>query len=93
MRLRPERVHVLSVAIVDRLTKNRFVEPRLGREDLIRRVEHAVTQDLMVEDRLNEEVRELLKANEAKMAQGSLDYHTMFLLVKNKLVKERALIL
>ncbi len=93
MKLRTERVHLLAVAMVDRLISGRFIESRLEPAALAQRIERAVTEDLMVEDRLNEEVRKLLKDYEAKMARGSLDYHTMFLLVKNKLVKERALIL
>lgn len=93
MKLGPARTHALSLAIVDRLIKGRFIEPRLDAADLAKRVERVVTEELMVEDRLNDEVRELLKAYGAQMERGSLDYHKMFLLVKQKLVKERMIIL
>ena len=47
----------------------------------------------MVEDRLNDEVRQLLEEHADKMAGGSVEYHEMFKLVKAKLVRERKLIL
>jgi hypothetical protein len=47
----------------------------------------------MVEDRLNEEVKELLRAHTAEIERGNIDYARMFTMVKRQLVRERGLIL
>jgi hypothetical protein len=59
-------------------------------EDLIREV---ITEDLQVEDRLNDEVKALLRAFSNEFNKGEADYHKMFTMVKRKLVQERGLIL
>jgi hypothetical protein len=46
-----------------------------------------------VEDRLNEEVREFLKGHASEIEKGRLDYRRLFDLTKQKLVKERNLVL
>ena len=56
-------------------------------------VSRLITADLMVEDRLNEEVKELLRAHTAEIERGNIDYARMFTMVKRKLVQERGLIL
>jgi hypothetical protein len=50
-------------------------------------------EELTVEDRLNEEVREMLKKFEPEIEKGRLDYRKLFDLTKQKLVKERNLVL
>jgi hypothetical protein len=47
----------------------------------------------MVEDRLNEEVKDLLPAHTYDNERGNIDYARMFTMVKRKLVQERGLIL
>jgi len=47
----------------------------------------------MVEDRLSDEVRLLLKQHEAEIERGRMDYRALFELTKKKLVKERNLVL
>lgn len=64
-------------------------ERRTFAEDL----EQAITHELSLEDRVNEEVRQLLKAYEQQIEQGQVDYQKMFQMVKQKLVRERGLIL
>ncbi len=47
----------------------------------------------MVEDRLNQEVREMLKQFDADIEKGRLDYRRLFDLTKKKLIKERNIII
>lgn len=60
---------------------------------LVEALERAMTEELSVEDRLNVEIRGLMKAYEAEIERGHVDYQKMFVMIKNKLVKERGLIL
>ena len=59
-------------------------------EELVREV---ITEDLQVEDRLNDEVKELLRAFSNEFNKGEADYYKMFTMVKRKLAQERGLIL
>jgi len=56
-------------------------------------LDRTITDELLVEDRLNAEVRELMKRYATEIERGQVDYQKMFTMIKNKLVKERGLIL
>jgi len=95
MRLRREMIQYLTLAIVRDLAANGCIEilgdrEREKVEELVREV---ITEDLQVEDRLNDEVKELLRAFSNEFSKGEADYHKMFTLVKRKLVQDRGLIL
>jgi hypothetical protein len=47
----------------------------------------------MVEDRINDEVRQILKKFEPEIEKGRLDYRKLFDMTKQKIVKERNVIL
>ena len=53
----------------------------------------AVIDDLMVEDRLNEEVREILRSHSDEMDRRGVQYHDMFRMIKSELVRKRKLVL
>lgn len=55
--------------------------------------EEILMEELTVEDRLNEEVREILKAHAGEIEKGRMDYRKLFELTKQKLVRERNLVL
>jgi hypothetical protein len=93
MRITKERVHFISKTLLERLLEQNLITVQIPKEELVRRIEHIMTEDLMIEDRLHQEVREILKGYEAEIEKGNVDYHKMFLMVKNKLVKERGIIL
>ena len=52
-----------------------------------------IIEDLMVEDRLNEEVKTLLDSKTEEYERSMMDYGRVFQMVKSKLVRERGLIL
>jgi hypothetical protein len=53
----------------------------------------AFTDDLLVEDRLNEEVREIMNSYADEMTRQGVNYHEMFKKIKQELVRKRKLIL
>ena len=52
-----------------------------------------ILQELAVEDRINDEVREKLQQIEAEMKQAGASYEEMFKKVKHQLVRERKVVL
>jgi len=93
MRLSKERVKHLADSVASRLVQDGYITLSGDRKLLTEGIIQAATHELSVEDRLNAEVRQLLKAYEQQIEQGQVDYQKMFTLIKQKLVRERGLIL
>lgn len=93
MKLSPERVRHLVETLVSRLEAEGRLDVRGARAAVVGSLERAVTDELQVEDRLNAEVRALLRNYQAEIDAGRVDYQKMFTMIKNKLVRERGLIL
>ena len=93
MRLAKERVHHMADSVVARLHELQFLEISGDRRALRESLEHTMTEELMVEDRLNVEVRRMMQPYERQIEQGQVDYQKMFTMIKQKLVRERGIIL
>lgn len=93
MKLSKERIAHLAESLVRRLTQHNLVALAGSHQALVETLRHAITEELSVEDRLNAEVRALMKKYEAEIEKGHVDYQKMFQMVKKQLVKERGIIL
>ena len=83
----------VAKTVADRLLDQGLLTVDGPRETVIAEVSRLITAALMIEDRLNDEVKELLRAHTAEIERGNIDYARMFTMVKRKLVQERGLIL
>jgi hypothetical protein len=92
MGLRREFVRILSAKIVEDLVKQEMIEVPEG-FDLAEQIYQVMDAEVNLEDRLNEEVRGLLNQYQDQMRQSGASYQEMFKLIKNKLVRERKLVL
>jgi hypothetical protein len=93
MRLRREMIQYLAQAIARDLLDKGFVDLLQNRDKLDEQVRAIITEELQVEDRLNDEVKQLLQAYSNEFLRGEADYQKMFTMVKRKLAQERGLIL
>ena len=93
MRLTKERVHQIADDLAERLISGEMLSTDLSKSQVATKIEQIITDELMIEDRLNNEVRELLKTYESQIEKGQVDYHQMFLMVKRQLAKQRGIIL
>ena len=89
MRLRKKMIDHVAKTVTDRLLDQRLLSVDGARETVMAEVSRLITADLMVEDRLNEEVKDLLRAHTVEIERGNIDYARMFTMVKRKLVQER----
>ena len=92
MRLTSDQVEYLARKIV----KTLVAEGKLEVDSATRVSEgiaRVITEDLQVEDRLNEEVREVLVQHASEMQRSNITYSEMFKMVKRKLAKEKGIIL
>ena len=83
----------LAESLASRLSSEGYLELASTRHAVAQELERVITEELQVEDRLNVEVRQLMKAYEQDIERGGVDYQKMFTMIKSKLVKERGLIL
>lgn len=93
MRLKKEIVERISKKIVRSLIENNYIIWDERPEKLEAIINEIITDDLMVEDRLNEEVKLLLESRTKDYERDMMDYGRVFQMVKSKLVRERGLIL
>jgi len=83
----------MAEAVVARLIQEGHIALAGTPKGLVDALDQAVTDELSVEDRLNSEVRQLLKAYEHQIEAGQVDYQKMFTMIKQKLVRERGIVL
>ena len=93
MRLSKERVRHISDSVVTRLQQEGQVAIAGDRKTFVEQIDHAIVAELSIEDQLNAEVRQLLKAYEQDIERGQVDFQRMFTMVKTKLARERGIIL
>jgi hypothetical protein len=93
MRIPKTWVPLLAKKITDNIVSKNLVKPLVPQEKLLSGMEELILEELTVEDRLNEEVREILKSHASEIEKGRMDYRRLFELTKQKLVKERNLVL
>jgi hypothetical protein len=92
MGLRKEFVRLLSTKIVEGLIEQEMIDVPEGL-DLAEQLFQVMDAEINLEDRINEEVRLLLNQYQDQMRQSGASYQEMFKLIKNKLVRERKLVL
>ena len=93
MRLTKEFTELLAKNIVRSLLDKDLIIWEDSAEKLQTIINGIITEDLMVEDRLNEEVKTLLDSKTEEYERSMMDYGRVFQMVKSKLVRERGLIL
>jgi hypothetical protein len=92
MRLTSDEIEYISRKIVKTLSSEGKLEmdspPRV-----VEAIGRVITDELMVEDKLNEEVREVLIQHASEMERSNITYTEMFKMVKKKLAREKGIIL
>ena len=93
MRVSKERVRHMAESVATHLQQDGQLDIAGDRKAFVDSLEQAITGELAIEDRLNAEVRQMLKAYEKQIEQGQVDYQRMFTMIKTTLVRERGIIL
>ncbi len=92
MRLNKNQIEHLGSVILRNLVKEGkiIVEDRTR---LLDEVANLLVDEFQKEDRLDQEVRELLSKHMEKIRRENIEYQTMFRMIKTKLAKERGIVL
>jgi hypothetical protein len=92
MLLSRDYVSYMSKEVVKRLVAGEMIEVKSA-EVVAQYVRTAMAEELGVEDRLNEEVREILSQHSEEMRRTGVSYQEMYKKVKGELARQRKLTL
>jgi hypothetical protein len=93
MRIPKTWIPLIAKRVADDLIAKELVTLKVSTEVLMSEAERLIMEELAIEDRINDEVREILKKYTGEIEKGRLDYRKMFELTKKKIVQERGVIL
>ncbi len=92
MRLNKNQIEHLSFISI----RNLLREEKILVEDknkLVEDIINIITEEFQKEDKLDQEVREILSQHMEKIRKENIEYQTMFRMIKTKLAKERNIVL
>ena len=92
MRLKKEFIEKISRKIIESLLSKNLVIWESSHDKFESIISEIIIDDLMVEDHLNKEVKELLNSRTDEYERSMMDYGRVFQLVKSRLARERGLI-
>ncbi len=92
MRLNKNQIEHLAFVTLRNLTKEGKVLVE-DRSRLVDEIAALITEEFLKEDRLDQEVREILSKHMEKIRKENIEYQTMFRMIKTKLARERNIVL
>ncbi len=92
MRLTPDEIQFISKKIVRVLvTEGKLQVDSESR--VAEAIAKVIVDELMVEDRLNQEVRDMLSHHTPEMERSNITYTEMFKMLKRKMAREKGIVL
>ncbi|MGB7284531.1 MAG: DUF507 family protein [Candidatus Acidiferrum sp.] len=85
-------VGYLATEVVKRLVEGKMIETRAAAA-VAQRLRQRMMEEVTVEDRLNEEVRQILTDHQEEMRRTNVSYQEMYKKVKAQLARDRKLVL
>jgi hypothetical protein len=82
----------MASEVIKCLVEGGLIETK-GPDAIIQRVRQRMMEELTVEDRLNDEVREILTQHQDEMRRTGVSYQEMYKKVKGQLARDRKLVL
>ncbi len=92
MRLTSDEIEFISRKVIKTLVAEGKLEVD-SEARVVGDVVKVITEELAVEDRLNEEVREVLLQHASEMERSNVTYTEMFKMLKKKMAREKGIIL
>jgi hypothetical protein len=92
MRLNKNQIEHLAFLILRNLSKEGKIIVE-DRNRLLEEMTNLIMDEFMKEDKLDQEVREILGKHMEKIRRENIEYQTMFRMIKMKLARERNIVL
>ena len=92
MRLSRNQIeHMAFVIIRDLLKQEKIISEK--KNTTIEEIITLITEEFQKEDKLDQEVREILSDHMEKIRKENIEYQTMFRMIKTKLAREKDIVL
>jgi|HubBroStandDraft_2_1064218.scaffolds.fasta_scaffold145552_1 hypothetical protein len=85
-------VGYMAAEVVKRLVEGKLIETKVA-DAVTQRLRQRMMEEITVEDRLNEEVRQILTDHQDEMRRTNVSYQEMYKKVKAQLARDRKLVL
>jgi len=92
MRLGKNQIEHLAFMIVRNLINDKKIIAD-DKNKLVEEINNLITEEFQNEDKLDQEVREILNKHMEKIRKENIEYQTMFKMIKSKLAKEKDIVL
>jgi hypothetical protein len=93
MRLSPEKIEHLSEQLVDLLAETDGVLFQGDDAELRLAIREIISDELLVEERLDAEVHRMLQAYKYEITMGRMSYDDLYRKLRNRLIAERKIVL
>lgn len=93
MRLKDEQIGRLAEKVLSDLERGGLISAKQGRGPLLAAIKGAITADQKVEETLERDAEALLEKTLRAMGGEGIDRHKMLKMIKDKLAKERKIVL
>ena len=92
MRLNKNQIeHLAFIAVRNLIKEEKIISD--NKNKLTEQIVELVTEEFQKEDKLDQEVREILSKHMEKIRNENIEYQTLFRMIKTKLAKERNIVL
>ena len=92
MLLARDYVGYMATEVVKRLIEGNLIETQ-AEAAVALRIRQRMTEELTIEDRLNDEVRQILTEHQDEMRRTGVSYQEIYKKVKGQLARDRKLVL
>ncbi len=93
MRLKEEQIARLAEKVLGDLERAQLVEQKQGRGAVLAGIKAAIAEDLRLEEALERDAEALLEQTLKAVGGQGIDRHKMLRMIKEKLAKERKIVL
>jgi len=95
MRLKDEQVHRLGEKILNDLSANGEILLKSERGTVLAAIKSAISADMQAEESLERDAERILEENLKALGKGAaaIDRHKMFRMIKEKLARDRKIVL
>ena len=93
MRLKKDQIHRISEKVLKNLKDKHLATLKASDTVVFERISKAITDNMLAEDKLENEARALMEKFSAQIASGALNQQELFLKIKKQLAKDKKMVL
>jgi len=93
MRLKKEQIQKISQRILKTIQEKKLATFKVGTDAVLARIQKAISDDLIAEDKLDDEVDKIMGQYRSMIASGQMNEQEVFQKIKKQLIKDRKLVI